>query len=57
MTSFSLTQFTELSWFPTSLKFFQKCNFLERQKTKVLSSDVHVTSFVHAEYPLLINLA
>ena len=50
MTSFSLTQLTELSQLHTSLGFLQKRNFLERQETEVSSYDVYVTSFVHAKH-------
>ena len=50
VTSFRLTQLTELSWLHVSSGFFQKRNFSERQGTKVLSLDVYVTSSVHAEH-------
>ena len=47
----------ELSQLHTSSGFFWKPNFLERQETKVSSRDVYITSFIYAEYSLLINLA
>ena len=57
MTSFSLTQLTELSWLHTSSKFLWKRNFLERQETQVLSRNVHVTFSVYAEHSPSINQA
>ena len=37
--------------------FLQERNFLERSETEVLSRDVHMTSFVHAENLFSIKLA
>ena len=46
----SSTQLTKLSWLHTSSGFLQKRNFSDCRGTEVSSRDVHVTSFVHAEY-------
>ena len=53
----SSTLLTELSQLHISLGILQKRNFLERQKTKVSSRDVHVTFFVHAEHSPLDQLS
>ena len=51
ITSFSLTQLTELSQLHIFSGFLQKRNFLKRQKTKVSLYDVNMTSSVYAKYP------
>ena len=57
VTSFNLTQLTELSRLQTFSGFFSKRNFSERRETKVSLRDVNVTFSVHIEHLPLINLA